>query len=154
MDMHCKKVKLESLKGIAMIATTISPTDFASFNSAMTAVLSEHTTLRRLAAAASKGNDFSSDDVMSLADAMVEHEGAESRLFALPFLTRTPKTVRSTAARARRRCVEYTSGDYHLPDSSAAAALFVDALLAHLAAEEAWLAHEKEQKHERLMTAI
>lgn len=137
-----------------MTATTISPADFASFNSAMTAVLSEHATLRRLAVAVSKGHDSSSDDVMSLADAMVEHEGAEARLFALPFLTHTPKTVNSTAVRARRRCIEYTSGDYHLPNPSAAAALFVDALLAHLAAEEAWLAHEKELKHERLMTGI
>ncbi len=91
---------------------------------------------------------------MSLADAMVSHEKTEARLFALPFLTQIPKIVSSTAARARRRCIEYTSGSYHLPDRSVAAALFIDALLGHLATEEAWLAREKEQKHERLMTGI
>lgn len=137
-----------------MTATTISPTDFASFNSAMTAVLSEHTTLRRLAVVATQRSGSSTDAAMSLADAMMSHENTEARLFDLPFLTRIPKNVSATAARARRRCIEYTSGSYHLPDRGVAAALFVEALLAHLTTEEAWLAREKEQKHERLMTGI
>lgn len=128
--------------------------DRVSFDSAMAAVLSEHTTLRHLAVAASRRTGSSADDTMSLVAAMTSHEVAEARLFALPFLTRTPKTVTTTAARARRRCTEYVSGEFHLPDPGAASGLFVDALLAHLAAEEAWLAHEKEQKHERLLTAI
>ena len=137
-----------------MIATHISPSDRASFNSAMTDVLSEHTTLRRLAAVAAKRSFSSADDALSLAEAMASHERTEARLFALPFLTRTPKSVTTTAARANRRCTEYTSGNFHLPDPSAAAALIVEALLAHLSAEEAWLTHEQEQKHERLLTAI
>jgi hypothetical protein len=141
------------LKEIVMTANTLSPTDRASFNGAMTAVLSDHATLRRLAVAASKRSGFSTDDAMSLAEAMAAHESAEARLFALPFLTRPPETVTSTAARARRRCLEYTSGNFYLPDPSAGAALFVDALVAHLAAEEAWLAHEKEHQNERLLIA-
>ena len=132
-----------------MTAITLSPTDRASFNGAMTAVLSDHATLRRLATVASK-RGFLADDAMSLAEAMVTHESTEARLFALPFITRPPETVTATAARARRRCLEYTSGDFRLPDPSAAAAVFVDALLAHLAAEEAWFAHEEEHEKERL----
>jgi hypothetical protein len=137
-----------------MTASTLSPTDRASFDGAMAAVLSEHATLRRLAVAVSKRPGFRSDDAMSLADAVTSHESTEARLFALPFLTRPPKSVTATAAQARRRCLDYTSGNFSLPDPSAAAALFVDALLAHLAAEEAWLAHEKEHHHERLLNAI
>ncbi len=134
--------------------TPPSPTDRASFDSAITAVLAEHTTLRRLAIAATKQSGFSADDTMSLADAMTAHESIEARLFALPFLTRPPESVTSTGAQARRRCLDYTSGNFRLPNPSDAAALFVDALLAHLAAEEAWLAHEEEDHHERLLHAI
>lgn len=137
-----------------MTTNTHSPTDRVSFDSAMAAILSEHATLKRLAAAAAKRPGFSTDDAMSLADAMTAHESTEARLFALPFLTRPPKSVTSTAAHAHQRCVDYTSGNFHLPDPSAAAALFVDALLAHLAAEEAWLASEKKHQHERLSIIV
>lgn len=133
-----------------MTPNTFSPTNRAAFNDAMTAVLSDHAMLRSLAVAAAKRPGFSADDAMSLAEAMTAHESAEARLFALPFLTSPPETVTATATRARQRCLEYTSGNFHLPDPSAAAALFIDALLAHLAAEEAWLAHEDEHQKERL----
>ncbi|OHC71108.1 MAG: hypothetical protein A2045_09670 [Rhodocyclales bacterium GWA2_65_20] len=133
-----------------MTASTLTPTDRASFNRAMADVLSEHATLRRLAVIASRRSCFCADDAMSLADAMAAHESAEARLFALPFLTRPPESVTATAARASRRCIEYTSGNFRLPDPSAAAALFIEALLAHIAAEEAWLAHEEQYQNERL----
>lgn len=136
-----------------MTADTISPTDRASFDKAMAAILSDHATLRHLAVAASKRSGFSADDALSLADAMAAHESAEARLFDLPFLTRTPESVTATATRAHQLCLDYTSGNFRLPDPSAAAALFVDALLAHLAAEEAWLAHEREHQNERLSIA-
>jgi hypothetical protein len=116
-----------------MTASTNSPATRAEFDSAMTAILSEHATLRRLAAAASRRPGFSTDDALSLADAMSAHESTEARLFSLPFLTRPPKSVTSTGARARQRCLDYTSGNFSLPDASAAAALFVDALVTHLA---------------------
>lgn len=133
-----------------MIANTPSPTNRAEFDSAMAAILAEHATLKRLAAVASRHPGTSADDALSLADAMSSHENTEARLFALPFLTRPPASVTATGMRARQRCLDYTSGNYSLPDPGAAAALFVDALLAHLAAEEAWFAHEKEYQHERL----
>ncbi len=136
-----------------MTPNTPSPTDRASFNRAMTDIRSEHATLRRLAAATTRPSRFSADAAMSLADAMTAHENTEARLFALPFLTRPPKTVTATAARAHQRCHEYTSGNFRLPDPHTAAALFVEALLAHLAAEEAWLAHEEEHQNERLSIA-
>ena len=127
-----------------------SPTDRTSFDSAMTAVYAEHATLRRLAAGASKQPGYSADDALSLADAMTAHESAEDGLFPLPFLTRPPRAVAATAAEARRRCDQYVSGDYRLANPGVAIALFVDALLAHLAVEEAWLADENEHQKERL----
>lgn len=133
-----------------MNANTPSPTNRAEFDSAMAAILAEHAMLRRLATVASRHPGTSADDAMSLADAMSSHENTEARLFALPFLTRPPKSVTVSGTRARQRCRDYMSGNFSLPDPGAAAALFVDALLAHLAAEEAWLAHEKEHQHERL----
>jgi len=126
-----------------MKANILPPTDRASFDNAINAILDEHNTLRRLALSVSQRPGFSSDDAMSLADAMTAHEETEARLFAMPFVTRPPESVISTGARARRRCQEFTSGDSNLPDPSAAAALFVDALLTHLATEEAWLARER-----------
>lgn len=127
-----------------------TPTDRASFDGALSAVLADHAMLRRLAESVARPSGFSADATLSLA----AHEAAEAALFALPFLTRTPAEVTSSAARARRRCKEYTAGNFGLPNPGATAALFVDALLAHLDAEEAWLAHERELRHERLMTAI
>jgi hypothetical protein len=83
---------------------------------------------------------------------METHERIEARLFALPLITRPPEIVMSTAARAHQRCMEFATGTYHLPDTRAAVAVFVDALLVHLAAEEAWLRHEDEHQKDRLNT--
>lgn len=130
------------------------PTDRPSFDSAITAILSEHRTLRRLATIVSKQPSFSSDNTLSLADALTLHESTEARLFALPFLTRPPKSVTATGAQARQRCLDYTSANSRVPDPRAASALFIDALLTHLAAEEVWLARESELHHERLLNAI
>jgi hypothetical protein len=129
---------------------TLLPSDRLSFNRAMAEVLHDHATLRHLAEVAGREPDLCTDIALSMADAMISHERAESRLFELPFITLTPDTVASTAARARRRCIEYTSGDCALPDSQLAAALFIDALMAHLAAEEAWFGHENERRKEYL----
>jgi len=130
-----------------------TPTDRASFDNALAAVLADHATMRHLAATATRQPAaISADDMMSIAEIMNTHELVEARLFALPFVTRTPEAVLSTATRARRRCLEYTSGSFRLPDSNAAAALFVEALLTHLTAEEAWFAQEKEHQNERLHT--
>jgi hypothetical protein len=136
-----------------MIAAPI-PTDRATFDGAIDTLFAEHATLRHLAEAATKRPDFSADTAMSLADAMNAHESTEARLFALPFLTRPPKSVTVTAARARQRCLDYTAGNFHQQDTVAAASRFVDALLSHLDAEEAWLKREKQQHHERLLKAI
>jgi hypothetical protein len=129
-----------------------APSDRAKFNDAMAEIRADHAVLRDLAAAASQRSGFSADDTMSLADAMIAHESVEARLFALPFVSNPPETVLSTAAWARRRCIEYTSGSFRVPDAHAAAALFVDALLAHLAAEDAWLDQEDEHQKDRLRT--
>jgi hypothetical protein len=120
----------------------------------MADIFAEHAAMRHLADCAERDEGYSTDDIMSLADAMAAHERTEARIFALPFLPRAPKEVSLTAAKAQRRCIEYTSGDYRSTDSNAAAARFVEALLAHLSAEETWLAHEKQLKNERLMTSI
>lgn len=138
-----------------MIAnTTTTPKDRVEFNSAMADIFAEHSAMRHLADCAARDAGYSADDMMSLADAMVAHERTEARLFALPFLARSPEEVGLTAAKARRRCIEYTSGDYRPLDSNAAAARFIEALLTHLSAEEAWLTHEKQLKNERLWTSI
>lgn len=131
---------------------SITPADRAAFDAAMTAVRADHAVLRDLATAATRHADFSTDDTLSLADAMLAHENAESRLFSLPFVGVPPASVVSTAARARRRCLDYTTGNYQLPDPHAAAALFIDALLTHLAVEDAWLDHEDEHVQERMRT--
>lgn len=135
-----------------MTPTTLTPSDRASFNEALAGILSDHAILRRLAAATTAHHGDSTDEAMSLAEAMETHERTEARLFALPFVTRPPEIVMSTAARAHQRCMEFARGTYHLPDTRAAVALFVDALLAHLAAEEAWLKEEDEHQKDRLTT--
>lgn len=127
-----------------------TPTDRVSFDSAMAEVISDHATLRRLAAVASGRPSISTDDILSMSETMATHERVEARLFALPFLTHPPEIVTTTAARARQRCQEFVSGDFRLPNSNVAAALFIEALLAHLAAEDSWLANEKEHHSERL----
>jgi hypothetical protein len=137
-----------------MIADAPLPKDRASFESAMADIFAEHSAMRHLAECAARDTGYSADDMMSLADAMIAHEHSEARLFSLPFLTRSPDEVGITGARARRHCMEYVSGDYSPPDGDAAAARFIEALLAHLSAEEAWLTHERELKHERMLTSI
>jgi len=139
---------------IAHTHTHTTPKDRVEFNSAIADIYAEHAAMRHLADCASRAAGYSADDMMSLADAMVAHERTEARLFSLPFLARSPAEVGITAAKAHRYCIEYTSGAYSPPDSNAAAARFIKALLAHLSAEEAWLAHEKQLKNERLWTSI
>jgi hypothetical protein len=137
-----------------MNANFTPPTDRAAFDGAINAIFADHAMLRHLADAVVRGPANSADAAMSLADAMAAHESAEARLFALPFLTRPPGAVTSSAARARQRCVEYTSGNYRLPNPEAAAAVLVDALLAHMVVEDAWLAQEQQQHHDRLLKSI
>jgi hypothetical protein len=137
-----------------MNANAPIPTDRASFDRAMTEIRADHATLRHLATAVSEKPRASADNVMSLVDAMAAHESAETRLFALPFLTRPPETVTATGTQARRRCIAYRSGALRVDDPAAAATLVVDALLAHLAVEDAWLAQEEEQHHQRLLKSI
>lgn len=135
-----------------MTPDNITPADRAAFNDAITSIRADHAVLRDLATAASRRPGFSADDTLSLADAMLAHESTEARLFALPFVTRPPDSVTATAARARQRCLEYKTGTYRLPTPSAAAGVFIDALLTHLAVEDTWLAHEDEHQKERLRT--
>lgn len=135
-----------------MTPDTVTPTDRTTFNQAIASIRADHAVLRELAMAVSRHSKTSADDTLSLVDAMLAHESAEARLFDLPFVTRPPASVASSAERARRRCVEYMTGTYELPDATAAAGIFVDALLTHLAVEDAWLAHEEEHQHDRLST--
>lgn len=134
-------------------SNTMIYSDRFSFNRAMDEVLHDHTTLRHLAEVADREPGLCTDIALSMADVMISHERAEARLFELPFVTLTPEAVTSTAARARRRCIEYTSGDSTLLGSKLAAARFIDALMAHMAAEEAWFEVEKVHQKERLHIA-
>lgn len=127
------------------------PNDRAAFNAALAEIHHDHAAMRDLAELAIRSG-FPTDEVLSLAEMVGSHERAEARLFALPFVTIPPESVTASAARAHRHCVEYSTGNYRLPDRGAAAALFVDTLLAHLAAEDAWLAREAEHQKERLKT--
>lgn len=135
-----------------MTPANITPKDRAAFDQALASIRADHAVLRDLAKAAALRVGFSTDDTMSLADAMIAHEAAEARLFAMPFVTRPPDSVTSTAARARQRCLEYKSGTYRLPTAEAAAGVFIDALLTHLAVEDTWLDHEDEHQKDRLRT--
>jgi|GEM_PF-2259354 len=120
-----------------------TPTDRPSFNTALADVLADHATMRRLATTATRQPEaISTDAVMSIADIMATHELFEARLFATPFLTRTPESVLSTTTQVRMRCRDFLTGNHHLPDANASAALFVEALLVHITAEEAWFARE------------
>ncbi|MBU1237792.1 MAG: hypothetical protein KJ634_07640 [Gammaproteobacteria bacterium] len=135
-----------------MTPDNIAPDDRATFNEAIASIRADHAVLRDLAKAASMHVGSMADETMSLADAMLAHESAEARLFALPFVTRPPDSVISTSARARQRCLEYKSGTYRLPNAEAAAGVFIDALLTHLAVEDTWLDHEDEHQKDRLRT--
>lgn len=137
-----------------MLAHTGTPNDRATFNKALSAVLSEHEALRQLAETVSAQPLASADAATSMAEALAVHERTEARLFALPFLPRMPKNVSATAARAQQCCNDYTSGKARQEDPAAAAALFANALLEHLSVEEAWLAEERAQKNQRMWTSI
>jgi len=127
------------------------PNDRAAFNAALAEIHHDHATMRDLAELAIRSG-FPTDETLSLAELVTQHERAEARLFALPFVTIPPESVTASAARAHRHCMEYSTGNYRLPDRGVAAALFVDTLLAHLAAEDAWLAREDAHQKERLKT--
>jgi len=129
------------------------PNDRASFRKAITEVRAEHTVLRHLAEAVSERSVLSTDDVLSLAEAVKDHERSEAMLFSLPFLSRPPEAVTKTAAMSQQRCEEYLSGRFSRVEAPTAASRFVDALLAHIAAEENWLNREDEHQKERLRTA-
>lgn len=130
------------------------PNDRAAFNNALATLHAEHATMRHLAACALRQPELCTDATLSLVDAMTAHERTEATLFALPFLTRMPEAVSISAVRAHRRGQEYTAGEGARTGPNSAAALFIEALLAHLATEEDWLAYEKAQKIERLWTSI
>ena len=132
-----------------MDANLPTPTDRSSFTAALADVLADHATMRRLASNATRHpGAISIDAMMSIADIMAKHELFEARLFATPFLTRTPGSVLSTTTQVRMRCRDFITGNHHLPDTNAAAALFVEALLTHIAAEEAWFAREQQYRTE------
>lgn len=137
-----------------MHAYSALPHDRPAFNSAIGALLSEHKTLRQLAATVSSQTAASAEAAVSLIEAMAAHEQTEAGLFALPFVTRTPKTVTATAARAQQLCAEYITAKSRQTNADAAAARFAAALLEHLSAEEVWLADERAQKQQRLWTSI
>lgn len=130
-----------------MDANLPTPTDRPSFNAALADVLADHATMRRLATTATQNpKAISADAMMSIADIMAAHELVEARLFATPFLTRTPESVLSTTTQVRMRCRDFLTGNHRLPDTNTSAALFVEALLAHIAAEEAWFAREQQYR--------
>lgn len=134
-----------------MNAIPETPHDRAAFDAALAAVLAQHATLRAIASLTDR-EKFAADAVLSLADAVKAHEKHESVLFETPFLTNTPMLVRTTARRVERCCSEYATSRHGLTSPTAAAARFVDALLAHLAAEEAWLKHESEHRKAHMLT--
>lgn len=135
-----------------MVGSISLPTDRVSFDSAMVTIMSEHAMLRRLATMGSNKEGFTVDDAISLADAVAAHEQTEARLFELPFLPRIPDSVISTGARVRKLSLDVTSEkNARRLDAST---VFAEALLAHVAAEDAWLVHEKELRHERLLKSI
>ena len=131
---------------------SITPADREAFNKAMAAIRADHEMLRGLATAMTSKGIVSADDALSLVEAMNTHESAERRLYDLPFVSRPWASVLSSAERAQLRGREYRSGTYQLPDARAAAALFIDALLSHLAVEDAWLDEEDQHQQERVRT--
>jgi hypothetical protein len=131
---------------------SITPADREAFNKAMAAIRADHEMLRSLATAMTSKGTVTADDALSLVEAMNTHESAERRLYDFPFVSRPWASVVSSAERAQQRGSEYRSGTYKLPDARAAAALFIDALLSHLAVEDAWLDEEDQHQQERLRT--
>lgn len=136
-----------------MTPETAIPNDRASFGQALATVRAEHALLRHLAKNVIERSGYSADESLSLAEAAKRHERNEAMLFSLPFLSRPSDAVTGTALRSQRRCEEYVSGNFDLPSAGSAAALFVEALLLHIAAEEAWLDREDRSQRERLKIA-
>ena len=128
-----------------------APHDGVAFDAALATVREQHAMLRSVATLTTR-EGLTTDAVLSLADAVKIHEMEEAVLFDSPFMTRTPKLVRSTAARLQRCASHYLTGGHGLASPDAAAARFVDALLAHIAAEEAWLSRESAHRREHNMT--
>jgi hypothetical protein len=127
------------------------PQDGVAIDEAIAQLRGQHATLRSVATLATR-EGLSTDTILSLADAVKVHELDEAVLFETPLLTGTPKLVRTTAERVRRHCSDYTAGGHGMVSREASAARFVDALLAHIAAEEAWLERECEHRREHMMT--
>lgn len=136
-----------------MIPHTQTPVDRAALSEIVAEVRSDHIVLRHLAENVTERSVFSADDALSLADAMVAHERAEARLFTLPDMSQPPELVKFTAEQSHRRREEFVAGTFERTDARTAARRFVDALLAHLAAEEAWLFRERLPRHEGLAAA-
>jgi hypothetical protein len=134
-----------------MNAIPETPHERTTFDAALGSLLAQHATLRAVATLTSR-EGFTTDAVLSLADAIKVHETNESVLFETPFLTRTPKLVRTTPERLQRFCAEYTTGSHGFLSGTVAAERFVDALLSHLVAEEAWLKREDEHRKEHMLT--
>jgi len=128
-----------------------APHDGAAFDAAIAMVRAQHATLRSVAILTTRAG-LSTDAVLSLADAVKVHEMDEAVVFETPFVTRTPRLVTTTAERVQRYCSDYTTGRHVLPSRTASAARFVDALLVHIAAEEAWLERECAHRREHMLT--
>ena len=128
-----------------------APHDGAAFDAALAKLRTQHATLRSVATLTIRER-LSTDAVLSLADAVKVHELNEAVLFETPFLTRMPRLVRATAERLQRCSSEYTSNNHGLASHTASAARFVDALLTHIAAEEAWLRRESAHRTEHRLT--
>lgn len=128
-----------------MLTDHKQPASRPLFDEGLDEILAGHATLRTLVTAAHQEEGLRTDAAMSMAEFLTQHEAMEASLFALPFLSRMPESVRTTSEQMQRRCAEFTSG----AGEHTAAARFMDALQAHLAAEETWLAQEGELRHQR-----
>jgi len=128
-----------------------APRDGAAFDAALAMTRAQHATLRSVAALTIR-EGLSTDRVLSLADSVKAHEQSEAVLFETPFMTRTPRLVRTSAERLKQCGADYTTGVHGLASNAASAARFIDALLAHIAAEEAWLSRESAHRKEHLLT--
>lgn len=119
-------------------------------HTAVQALHAEHATLRRLARDAIRRSLYSADETLSTMEFLADHERREAQLFASPFFTRPDGLVTKTAARLQDHYDHYMSGEHSLPDAKTASALFFEALLNHITAEEAWLEREDQYQRERL----
>jgi hypothetical protein len=133
-----------------MIAFIAAPEDRAAFDAALEHLHSDHAMLRHMALSTRKQPSIRTDDILSLADAMDAHEKNEARLFSRPFLSSPPDAVTVSAARAHLLSYAFVAGGLDTVTANEVAARFVDALLAHLTAEDDWLTQEMAQHREPL----